>query len=192
MTAESDPDYYRTLQVQPDAHHTVIRAAYYQLAKLHHPDVSSGRADDNAAMQLINRAYETLKDPHARANYDRIHRLHTWPNATADYIPRPAPRTPAAPQIISARRSSRIFHQQVQLTWNPPQSAQPVTAYQLQVMPLPKQLTSTWHDAPQQPDKSASSVTLKNIPTSTRFYFRIRAFTATGPGPWSKPFREAY
>ena len=190
MTAESDPDYYRTLQVQPDAHHSVIRAAYYQLAKLHHPDVSTNKGASTAAMQLINQAYETLKDPHARANYDRIHRLHTWPSTAADYIPRPAPRTPAAPHIISARRSSRLFNDHITLTWNPPQSAQPITAYELQMLLLPKQISSTWQSAAQQPDKSASSITLKRIHIYTRYCFRIRAFTATGPGPWSKTFRE--
>ena len=190
MTAESDPDYYRILQVQPDAHHSVVRAAYYQLAKLHHPDVSSDPEDDNAAMELINRAYETLKDPHARANYDRIRRLHTWPSAAADYIPRPAPRTPTAPQIFSARRSSGLFHEQITLTWNPPQSAQPVTAYELQMLLLPKQLSSFWQHASHQPQASASSITLKRIHAHSRYCFRIRAFTATGPGPWSKTFRE--
>ena len=191
MTAESDPDYYRILQVQPDAHHMVIRAAYYQLAQLHHPDVSSETDDNNASMQLINRAYETLKDPHARANYDRVRRLYTWPSAAADYIPRPAPRTPAAPQIITAQRSAGLFNDSIKITWNPPQSAQPVTAYQLQMTLIPKKVAPAWQDAPQQPEKSDSSVTLKHIRMHKRYQFRIRAFTTSGSGPWSKSFHES-
>ena len=192
MAAESDPDYYRTLQVQPDAHHMVIRAAYYQLSKLQHPDVSSEQDDSNADIQLIERAYQTLKDPHARANYDRIRRLHNWHSDAADYIPRPAPRTPEAPRIITAKRSTGIFHDQIKITWNPPQSAQPVTAYQLQVVLLPKRLEPAWEDTPQQPHKSVSSMTLKRIRTYNRRSFRIRAFTASGPGPWSKSFQERF
>ena len=33
-------DHYKVLQVQHDAHPNVIRAAYIQLSRLYHPDVS--------------------------------------------------------------------------------------------------------------------------------------------------------
>ncbi len=63
-------DYYRTLQVHPQAETDVIEAAYKRLAKKYHPDISE--LEDSIAreqMQLINQAYEVLKDGQKRANY---------------------------------------------------------------------------------------------------------------------------
>lgn len=62
-------NYYRILEVQPDAPHEVIRQNYKVLMqKLRmHPDY--GGSQRNAA--LINIAYETLGHPEKRAAYDR-------------------------------------------------------------------------------------------------------------------------
>lgn len=63
-------DYYRTLQVHPQAETEVIEAAYKRLAKKFHPDISD--LEDTIAkeqMQLINQAYEVLKDSQKRAKY---------------------------------------------------------------------------------------------------------------------------
>jgi curved DNA-binding protein CbpA len=62
---------YRTLQVDPEAEVDVIRAAYRVLAAKNHPDVG-GSADQ---MSMINRAWNTLSNPTARAAYDRERRL---------------------------------------------------------------------------------------------------------------------
>jgi DnaJ-class molecular chaperone len=63
-------DYYRVLQVDPDAEPEVIHAAYRRLAAKYHPDVSdSPEAADR--MSEINAAYGVLKDPDQRAAYDR-------------------------------------------------------------------------------------------------------------------------
>lgn len=61
-------NYYRILQVQPDAHETVIRTAYRTLMqKLRlHPDLGG----DGATAALINQAYAVLSDPAQRAEYD--------------------------------------------------------------------------------------------------------------------------
>lgn len=62
-------NYYRLLQVQPDAPVEIIRASYRTMMrelKLH-PDLG-GTADLAAA---INEAYEVLSDPANRAEYDR-------------------------------------------------------------------------------------------------------------------------
>jgi curved DNA-binding protein CbpA len=63
-------NYYRILQVQPDAAHEVIRHNYtILLQKLRiHPDL--GGNDRDAA--LINVAYETLRHPKKRAEYDQL------------------------------------------------------------------------------------------------------------------------
>ena len=62
-------NYYRILQVQPDAPIEIIRAGYHALMhKLkQHPDL--GGSTSNAA--LLNEAYETLSDPERRAVYDK-------------------------------------------------------------------------------------------------------------------------
>lgn len=62
-------DAYAVLQVVPSAHHSVIQAAYRALARHHHPDL----ADDAAIggqMATINRAYEHVRTPERRAQYD--------------------------------------------------------------------------------------------------------------------------
>jgi curved DNA-binding protein CbpA len=68
----ADPafDPYKTLQVDPEADQEVIQAAFRRLAQKWHPDVAGGpEAADR--MTAINRAWEMLRDPVRRANYDR-------------------------------------------------------------------------------------------------------------------------
>ena len=62
-------NYYRLLQVQPDAPYEIIRASYRTLMKelKCHPDL--GGEHFNA--YLINEAYETLSDSVKRAEYDK-------------------------------------------------------------------------------------------------------------------------
>ncbi len=62
-------NYYRLLQVQPDAPVEIIRAAHRTLMlKLkHHPDLGGSNVD---AAEL-NEAYELLTDPERRALYDK-------------------------------------------------------------------------------------------------------------------------
>lgn len=65
-------DYYRILQVHPDAEPEVIQAAYRRLARKYHPDSAEG---DGARMQALNEAYAVLSDPAQRATYGRWYRL---------------------------------------------------------------------------------------------------------------------
>ncbi len=63
-------DYYRTLQVHPQAESDVIEAAYKRLAKKYHPDISELEMSlAQEQMQLINQAYEVLKDNKKRIKY---------------------------------------------------------------------------------------------------------------------------
>ncbi len=64
-------DYYRILQVHPDAEPDVVQAAYRRLARKHHPD-SGG---EPARMQELNEAYAVLADAAQRHAYDRWYRL---------------------------------------------------------------------------------------------------------------------
>lgn len=66
-------DYYATLGVLPQADPVVITAAYRAIAQRYHPDKSSGDSREaHERMSRINEAYETLRDPVRRAEYDRV------------------------------------------------------------------------------------------------------------------------
>ncbi len=62
-------NYYRLLQVQPDAPYEIIRASYRTLMRelKCHPDLGG----ENFNAYLINEAYETLSDSVKRAEYDK-------------------------------------------------------------------------------------------------------------------------
>src|SRR5689334_12575167 len=62
-------NYYRLLQVQPDASVEVIRSSFRAIMRglKQHPDL--GGSHWHAA--LLNEAYETLIDPNRRADYDQ-------------------------------------------------------------------------------------------------------------------------
>jgi len=63
-------DYYGVLGVARNASQEEIKRAYRQLARQHHPDVSSEDDDMGARFKEINEAYEILSDPERRRRYD--------------------------------------------------------------------------------------------------------------------------
>ena len=63
-------DFYSVLGLSRRANHEEIKAAYWNLAKQSHPDVNAGDKNAEERTKAINRAYETLGDPDARAAYD--------------------------------------------------------------------------------------------------------------------------
>ena len=66
-------DYYAVLGVQPHASGAELKKAYVRLAREQHPDTGG----DTMQMQMINRAYTTLKDDTKRRAYDLLHQFHT-------------------------------------------------------------------------------------------------------------------
>lgn len=80
-------NHYETLGVPQNASAEDIKKAYRQLAMKHHPD----KGGDEAQFQKINAAYETLKDPQKRAEYDNpVQRKpnfgqHTYTQGHADF-----------------------------------------------------------------------------------------------------------
>ena len=68
-------DYYRVLQVSPEAQPEIIAAAYRALllALRKHPDLGGGEYE----AKLINEAYGTLSDPDRRRAYDRWLKAHS-------------------------------------------------------------------------------------------------------------------
>ncbi|MCL6690912.1 curved DNA-binding protein [Pseudomonas sp. R3.Fl] len=64
-------DYYAALGVAPDADEKAIKTAYRKLARKYHPDVSK-EADAEAHFKEVSEAYEVLKSPEKRAEYDQL------------------------------------------------------------------------------------------------------------------------
>ena len=90
-------DLYKVLQVDPEAEHEVVQAAYRRLARKYHPDLAPG-PEAAARMASINAAWDRLGDPLERAAYDRERSVRDawsaeagWPGTT----PGARPATPA-------------------------------------------------------------------------------------------------
>ena len=63
-------DLYEILQVHHAAEPEVIEAAYRRLLRMYHPDVNKTSEAHEITVRL-NAAYEVLRDPAKRADYDR-------------------------------------------------------------------------------------------------------------------------
>lgn len=90
-------DYYRVLDILPQATGSEIKAAYRLAAKAAHPD-AGGTA---SAMQLVNEAYTALSDAAKRREYDNhraaaVSRTRPAPNPTHSSTP-PTVHTRQAP-----------------------------------------------------------------------------------------------
>jgi molecular chaperone DnaJ len=62
-------DYYKILELKPNAREDEIRKSFRRLALQYHPDVNNGEKHTDAWYREIQEAYEVLTDPHKKANY---------------------------------------------------------------------------------------------------------------------------
>jgi molecular chaperone DnaJ len=70
-------DYYDVLGVAPDAGAEEIKRAYRQLARRYHPDISGD--DRGAAFKELAHAFDVLRDPSRRHDYDaRVAGAQSW------------------------------------------------------------------------------------------------------------------
>lgn len=65
-----DKDYYKIMGVSKDASEKDIKVAYRKLARKYHPDISK-ESNAEERFKEMGEAYEVLKDPTKRAEYDQ-------------------------------------------------------------------------------------------------------------------------
>lgn len=62
--------HYEALGVSKDASNEEIKKAHRRAARANHPDINKDK-DAKEKFQVVQRAYEVLKDPERRAHYDK-------------------------------------------------------------------------------------------------------------------------
>lgn len=113
----SVPNPYRILQVDPEAEHEVIVAAYRRLARKYHPDVAAG-PDAQVRMVRINQAWEILRDPVRRAAVDRaLARASATAARVTAADAHERTRTGSTPSAGSVARSSGFANAGASPTW---------------------------------------------------------------------------
>jgi curved DNA-binding protein CbpA len=104
------PDHYAVLGVRPSADAREIRAAYLRVMRTSHPDLRPGDPRAADAARRANEAWRVLRDPAARAAYDRQRRARdplAWEGQAAG--------PPAASAYSPLREELRVRFQRASL-----------------------------------------------------------------------------
>lgn len=100
---------YKVLQVDREAEHDVIDAAYKRLATKYHPDKDPSPSA-TTRMQEINAAFEILKDPERRRQFDRSRKEARAERVSRQETPEPAPHAASdRPEIQVEAISNHVF-----------------------------------------------------------------------------------
>ncbi len=78
-----EKDLYEILGVKKGATDAELRKAFHQLAKKYHPDFNPGDKASEQKFKEVNLAYEVLKDPKKKAQYDAMRAAGADPFARA-------------------------------------------------------------------------------------------------------------
>eukprot|EP00057_Strongylocentrotus_purpuratus_P019343 XP_011673817.1 PREDICTED: dnaJ homolog subfamily C member 4 isoform X2 [Strongylocentrotus purpuratus] len=70
MWSQAQPNYYETLGVQKDATNLELKAAYFKLSKVLHPDANPQNPDQHDLFVQLNEAYGILSKSTTRRDYD--------------------------------------------------------------------------------------------------------------------------
>lgn len=100
---DTSTDYYAILGIPRTANDAEIKRAYRNRAKQFHPDANPDM-DTTAIFQELNRAYEVLRDPELKSQYDMFGMEGLGTSATSD---RTAAAAAAAARNTAARGQSR-------------------------------------------------------------------------------------
>jgi len=68
-------DYYETLEISPNANSGTVERMFRYLAQRYHPD--NQETGDRHHFDAVMEAYDTLRDPAKRAQYDVDHKSHS-------------------------------------------------------------------------------------------------------------------
>jgi len=90
-------DYYKILSVKKNATDKEIKKSYREKAKKYHPDKNKGDEKAEEKFKEINEAYEVLKDPKKRNNYDAYGDPNFDPSNNGFPFSRPPRRREAPP-----------------------------------------------------------------------------------------------
>ena len=77
------PNYYEILEIQPTATAEQVKKAFRKLAQKYHPDKAKTRTDLNRFHRIV-KAYDTLTNAEARAEYDKMLQAHINSNLNAN------------------------------------------------------------------------------------------------------------
>ena len=95
--ARQNPDPYLVLGVSPTATQAEITHAYRTRLRAHHPDTrhpAASKTDDDDDLRQVLAAYDLLRDPARRADYDRATTLAATPQTHSQTGPTPVDRPP--------------------------------------------------------------------------------------------------
>lgn len=96
-TAMSRKNYYKLLEIKPDADAKEIKRAYRRMVRLYHPDTGTSSIVSPERFQEIVEAYQVLRDPEKRAQYDRILNRPPVRVIESDWRHKPPKQKPSPP-----------------------------------------------------------------------------------------------
>jgi hypothetical protein len=104
-----DIDYYKVLQVDPSAEPEVIEASYRALSKKYHPDRNSAPGA-SGRMSQINTAYDVLRDPSKRQDYDQLRNAARFVSHTPTNRPTSSPVSSATSPVSRPTSSTTGYN----------------------------------------------------------------------------------